>query len=128
MGFTPLEGVPMATRSGSVDPGALLYLLRERGLDADELDDALEHESGLAAPRRARRLRERRPLALAVFTYRVAGAVAAMAVALGGLDALVFTGGRRRELAPTCARAVCGAARASSATSRSRSSRPARTS
>ena len=47
MGFTPLEGVPMATRSGSVDPGALLYLLREHGLTVDELDHALEHESGL---------------------------------------------------------------------------------
>ena len=49
MGFTPLEGVPMTTRSGSVDPGALVYLLRERGLTVDELDHALEHESGLAA-------------------------------------------------------------------------------
>ena len=54
MGFTPLEGVPMATRSGSVDPGALLYLLRERGLRVDELDAALEHESGLRGPRRTR--------------------------------------------------------------------------
>ena len=49
MGFSPLEGVPMTTRSGSVDPGALIYLLRERGLSVDELDHALEHESGLAA-------------------------------------------------------------------------------
>jgi acetate kinase len=45
MGFSPLEGVPMTTRSGSVDPGALLYLLRERGLSVDELDHALEQES-----------------------------------------------------------------------------------
>ena len=100
MGFTPLEGVPMATRAGSVDPGALLYLLKHY-LTVDELDQMLEHESGLTglsgvsgdvrdlggsdAP--AARL------ALAVFTYRVATAVGAMATALGGLDALVFTAG-----------------------------------
>jgi acetate kinase len=88
MGFSPLEGVPMATRSGSVDPGALVYLLRERGLSVDELDGALEHESGLAA---LGGLDE--PLGFAVFTYRVAQAAAAMAVALGGLDALAFSGG-----------------------------------
>jgi acetate kinase len=88
MGFSPLEGVPMTTRSGSVDPGALVYVLRERGLSVDELDGALEHESGLAA---LGGLDE--PLAFAVFTYRVAQAAAAMAVALGGLDALAFSGG-----------------------------------
>jgi acetate kinase len=88
MGFSPLEGVPMATRSGSVDPGALLYLLRERGLSVEELDGALEHESGLAA---LGGLDD--PLGFAVFTYRVAQAAAAMAVALGGLDALAFSGG-----------------------------------
>src|ERR671938_252621 len=48
MGFTPLEGVPMATRAGSVDPGALVYLLREGLVDVGELEHALEHESGLA--------------------------------------------------------------------------------
>ena len=88
MGFSPLEGVPMATRSGSLDPGALLYLLRERGLTPDELDDTLEHESGLAA---LGGLDD--PLGFAVYTYRVAQAVAAMAAALGGLDALAFSGG-----------------------------------
>jgi acetate kinase len=88
MGFSPLEGVPMATRSGSVDPGALLYVLREHGLSVDELDGALEHESGLAA---LGGLDE--PLGFGVFTYRVAQAAAAMAVALGGLDTLVFSGG-----------------------------------
>jgi acetate kinase len=88
MGFSPLEGVPMATRSGSVDPGALLYLLRRRGLSPDELDHALEHESGLAA---LGGLDE--PLALHVYTYRIAQACAAMAVALGGVDAVAFTGG-----------------------------------
>jgi acetate kinase len=88
MGFSPLEGVPMATRSGSVDPGALLYLLRERGLSVEELDSSLEHESGLAA---LGGLDE--PLGFAVYTYRIAQAAAAMAVALGGVDTLAFSGG-----------------------------------
>lgn len=88
MGFSPLEGVPMATRAGSVDPGALLYLLRERGLSVDELDRALEHESGLLALGGLDH-----PLGLDVFTYRVAAAAAQMATALGGLDLLAFSGG-----------------------------------
>jgi acetate kinase len=87
MGFTPLEGLPGATRSGSVDPGALLYLLR-RGTTAEDLDRVLEHESGLAA---LGGLDEE--LGFEVFTYLVAKAVAGMAAALGGLDALVFTAG-----------------------------------
>jgi acetate kinase len=88
MGFSPLEGVPMATRSGSVDPGALIYLLREHGLTVQELDDALEHESGLAA---LGGLDD--PLGFAVYTYRIAAAVAQMTTALGGLDVLAFSGG-----------------------------------
>jgi len=88
MGFSPLEGVPMATRSGSVDPGALVYLLRERGLTVDELDAALENESGLAA---LGGLDD--PLGFAVYTYRIAGAAAQMAMALGGIDVLAFSGG-----------------------------------
>jgi acetate kinase len=87
MGFTPLEGLPGATRSGSVDPGALLYLMRQ-GVSSEELDVMLEHESGLAA---LGGLDE--PLGFAVFTYCVAKAVGAMATAIGGLDALVFTAG-----------------------------------
>ena len=88
MGFSPLEGVPMATRSGSVDPGALLYLMREHGLTAEELDHALEHESGLAA---MGGLDD--PLGFGVYAYRIAGAVAHMTMALGGLDVLAFSGG-----------------------------------
>ncbi len=88
MGFSPLEGVPMATRSGSIDPGALIYLLRERGLTLEELDGALEHESGLAA---LGGLDD--PLAFSVYTYRIAGAVAQMSMALAGLDTLAFSGG-----------------------------------
>jgi acetate kinase len=87
MGWTPLEGLPGATRSGTVDPGALLYLLRH-GTTVNELDVLLEHDSGLAA---LGGLDE--PLAFDVFTYRVASAVCAMTAGLGGLDALVFTAG-----------------------------------
>ena len=96
MGFSPLEGVPMTTRSGSVDPGALLYLMRERGLTAHDLDHALEHESGLAGlSGTSGDVRELADdgLALAVYVHRVAAAVAASAAALGGLDAIAFTGG-----------------------------------
>jgi len=88
MGFSPLEGVPMATRSGSVDPAIALYLVREHGLTLEEVDRELEHESGLAA---LGGLDE--PLGLAVFTYRVAAAAAQMAMALGGIDVLAFSGG-----------------------------------
>jgi acetate kinase len=98
MGFTPLEGVPMATRAGSVDPGVLLYLLRH-GLSLDDLEHVLEHESGLLGlSGRTERVDvlekdEAGRFALEVFAYRVAGAVAAMTTALGGLDTLVFTAG-----------------------------------
>jgi acetate kinase len=88
MGFSPLEGVPMATRSGSIDPGALLYALRERHLTVDQLDGVLEHESGLVG---LGGLDD--ALAFGVYTYRAAGAVAQMAMALGGLDVLAFSGG-----------------------------------
>jgi acetate kinase len=113
MGFTPLEGVPMATRAGSVDPGALLYLLKH-WLTVDQLDQLLEHESGLTGlsgiSGDVRELEgsdaPAARLALAVFTYRVATAVGAMATALGGLDALVFTAGIGENSAPVRA-AVC---------------------
>jgi acetate kinase len=88
MGFSPLEGVPMATRSGSVDPAIPLYLVREHGLSLEDVDRQLEHESGLAA---LGGLDD--PLGFAVYTYRVAAAAAQMAMALGGIDALAFSGG-----------------------------------
>jgi acetate kinase len=95
MGFSPLEGVPMTTRSGSVDPGAIVYLLRERHVSLDELENALEHDSGLAGLSGGDScdVREASPLALDVFVHRIAGAVAAMAAACGGIDVLAFTGG-----------------------------------
>jgi len=108
MGFSPLEGVPMTTRSGSLDPGALLYLLREHGVGAEQLDHALEFESGMKAlGGGSGDMREVRDLALDVFTYRVAAAIAAMAVALDGLDALAFTAGIGENSALVRAR-VCG--------------------
>jgi len=102
MGFTPLEGVPMATRSGSVDPGVLLYLLAA-GIDHGELAHALNERSGLLGisglpgllevEQAVHAGDERAQLALDVFVRGIAAAIAAMTTALGGLDALVFSGG-----------------------------------
>jgi acetate kinase len=88
MGFSPLEGVPMATRSGTIDPAIPLYLVREHGLSLEEVDHVLEHESGLAA---LGGLDDE--LGFEVYTYRIAAAAAQMAMALGGVDALAFSGG-----------------------------------
>jgi acetate kinase len=112
MGFTPLEGLVMATRSGSVDPGLLLWLQQHERLGVDEMAEALEHESGLlglAGTPDMRELLEREDhdaeLALGVYIHRLRAGIAAMVASLGGLDALVFTGGvgehgaRVRELA-----------------------------
>lgn len=105
MGFTPLEGLVMGTRSGSVDPGLLVWLLRHGKLTVDELDDALEHHSGLAglAEIPGGDLRDVRgaadsanaaaALALRVYGHRLRALIAAMTAAMNGLDVLVFTGG-----------------------------------
>jgi acetate kinase len=103
MGFTPLEGLVMATRSGSVDPGLLLWLLEHEMMTQPELADALEHESGLlglAGTADMRQVVERAGaedpgavLALEVYLHRLRAGIAAMAAAMGGLDVLVFTGG-----------------------------------
>jgi acetate kinase len=104
MGFSPLEGVPMTTRAGSIDPGALLYVLATRKLRRETLDHELNFESGLkglaGGSGSMLELQQRiedgdgaAMLALDVFTHRVAGAVAAMAASAGGLDALIFTAG-----------------------------------
>ncbi len=103
MGFTPLEGLVMATRSGSVDPGMLLWLLEHERLSAAELADALEHRSGLLALAGTADMREiiarcerddsSAALALEVYVHRLRAGIAAMAAALGGIDALIFTGG-----------------------------------
>jgi acetate kinase len=103
MGFTPLEGLVMATRSGSIDPGLVLWLQQRAGLSADAVGAALEHESGLVglagdADMRAvaERAAEGDPLARLgydVYLHRLRAGIAAMAAALDGLDVLVFTGG-----------------------------------
>lgn len=103
MGFTPLEGLVMATRSGSVDPGLLLWLLEHAEMEQHELATALEHQSGLLGLAGTADMREviargaggdaRAELGLAVYLERLRAGIAAMAAALGGLDALAFTGG-----------------------------------
>jgi acetate kinase len=99
MGFTPMEGLVMATRSGDVDPGLVLWLLRH-GLDADALERGLDREGGLRglagdADMRAVLARndDDARLAIDVYVHRLRAAIAAMAAAMDGLDALVFTGG-----------------------------------
>ncbi len=103
MGFTPLEGLIMATRSGSVDPGLVLWLQTHAGLPAAEIGEALEHRSGLeglagtsdmaAVLRRSEAGEARARLALDTYLHRLRALVAAMAAAMGGLDAITFTGG-----------------------------------
>ena len=103
MGFTPLEGLVMATRSGSVDPGLVVWLQERHGLSAREVGDALEHRSGLAALAGTADMREvvsrmdsgdeEARVAFAVYCYRLRAAIAAMVAALSGVDAVAFTGG-----------------------------------
>jgi acetate kinase len=103
MGFTPVDGLVMSTRSGALDPGLLLWLQTSAGMSADDLTDALMHRSGLAALAgtgdmgavvdRATAGEPEGALALAVYLHRLRAQIAAMAAAIGGLDTLVFTGG-----------------------------------
>lgn len=102
MGFTPLEGLVMASRAGSIDPGVPLWLIKH-GLSREDVDSALERDSGLRGltgtgdMRRIRELAEERDVtalaALDVYHHRLRACAAAMTASLGGLDALVFTGG-----------------------------------
>ena len=103
MGLTPSGGLIMGTRSGDLDPGVLIYLMREKGFDADRLEDIVDHQAGLlgisGVAGDMRRLHEAAAanpgarLAIKMFCYSVRKALAAMAAALGGVDAIVFTGG-----------------------------------
>lgn len=103
MGFTPLEGLVMATRSGTVDPGLVLWLQQNAGLSANDVIDALEHRSGLKGLAGTSDMREvlareamgdhSARLAVDVYIHRLTSSVAAMAASMGGLDAVVFTGG-----------------------------------
>jgi acetate kinase len=103
MGLTPLEGLVMGTRSGDLDPGVVLYLMR-RGMSERDLDDLLNHRSGLLGisgrtgdvrdlEKAAAEGDARAELALSIFAYRVTKYIGAYAAVLGGLDALVFTAG-----------------------------------
>src|SRR6516162_4394132 len=104
MGFTPLEGLMMATRSGSIDPSIVLHVQQRHGLSAEQVESALNRESGLlgvsgiSADMRqvlaaAREGHDQAQLALGIYTHRVRQAIGALAVIMGGIDALVFTAG-----------------------------------
>jgi acetate kinase len=103
MGLTPTGGVIMGTRTGDLDPGILLYLIREKKLDAEELEDLVDHQSGLLGISNLssdmRRLHQAASsnvdarLAIEMFCYSVRKQIAAMIAALGGIDMVVFTGG-----------------------------------
>jgi len=115
MGFTPLEGLVMATRSGSLDPGLVLWLSTDAGIPAAELADALEHRSGLLGLAGTADMRQviarddsAARLALGVYIRRLCQEIAAMTVSLGGLDALVFTGGVGEHAPEVRRRAVDG--------------------
>ncbi|MBX9579107.1 MAG: acetate/propionate family kinase, partial [Gemmataceae bacterium] len=117
MGFTPADGLVMSTRSGSLDPGVLLYLMARHGMDAAALQHLIYHESGLLGVSGLsgdmRTLLEspdpRAAEAAELFVYRVGREIGSLAAALGGLDALVFTGGIG-ENAPAIRARVCRAA------------------
>ena len=119
MGFTPLEGLMMGTRSGSVDPGLLLHVLRRKGVTPDELDTILNHESGLLGISGVSAdMREvlaavdkghvRARLAVEIFCHRVRQTIGAMTATLGGIDALVFTAGVGENAAPIRQRCCTG--------------------
>jgi acetate kinase len=104
MGLTPTGGIPMGTRSGDLDPGILLYLLRSEKLGADQLEDLLNHQSGLfalsagesdvkALEQRAQSNDKNAALALDVFAISVRKVIGSYMALLGGVDLLVFTGG-----------------------------------
>jgi acetate kinase len=103
MGLTPMGGIMMGTRCGDVDPGAMIFAVRNGAKTPDELEHIFEKESGLAGVsglsndvRELMRARAETPaadLALRMFSYQTKKEVAAMAAVLGGLDTLVFTGG-----------------------------------
>jgi acetate kinase len=117
MGFTPLDGLPMGTRCGALDPGVVLYLLLRKRLAAEEIERMLYHESGwlgvsgVSGDMRDL-LQSSEPAAaeaVDLFVYRTAREIGSLAAALGGLDALVFTGGIG-ENSPRIRESICTAA------------------
>jgi acetate kinase len=118
MSFTPLDGLPMATRCGALDPGVLLHLLAQPGISAARLSHLLYHESGLlgvsgaSGDLRALRAADTPAAreAIALFVYQLRRELGALVAVLGGLDVLVFTAGIGENDAPMRA-AVCDDAR-----------------
>jgi acetate kinase len=117
MGFTPLEGLMMGSRSGSVDPGVLIYLLREHNYTADQLEEILYQQSGLLGVSGiSSDMREilaamdrgdpRARLAFDIYAHRLVREIGSMLAVLGGADALVFTGGVGENCAPLRDRAA----------------------
>lgn len=104
MGFTPMDGLMMGTRPGSLDPGILLYIQQHKGFSAGQIDHALNHDSGFLGvsgvssdfrkvEEAALQGNERAKLAIDIYARRVREAIGALTVTLGGIDALIFTGG-----------------------------------
>ena len=118
MGFTPLEGLVMATRAGNFDPGAILYLARHAGITEPEMSEALDRKGGLQALAGTSDMREilkriadgdeQAELAFDVYVHRLRALIASMAAAMNGLDALVFTGGVGENAPLVRAAAVAG--------------------
>ena len=118
MGFTPLEGLMMGTRSGSIDPAIVTYLMRQQGASPDQMDHILNEQSGLLGiSGMSSDMREilqgrksgntRAGLAFDIFIHRLRTSIGAMAAALGGIDALIFTAGIG-ERSPDVRAAACG--------------------
>jgi acetate kinase len=114
MGFSALDGLPMGTRSGQLDPGVVLYLMHQEGLNADQIMHLLYHDSGLKGlsgiSHDMRTLlaahADEAKQAIDYYVFRLAREIGAMAAVLGGIDGLVFTGGIGEHAAPIRARAL----------------------
>jgi acetate kinase len=116
MGFTAVDGLMMGTRTGAIDPGVLLYLMQQRGMDAAAIEDLLYRRSGLLGvsgiASDMRTLRQSKAPeaaeAIALFVYRIVREIGSMAAALGGVDAVVFTAGIGEHDAATRAEVIAG--------------------
>ena len=114
MGFSTIDGIPMATRSGAIDPGVIFHFMARMGLSREEVEDIIYHKSGLiglsgiSADSRVLLENDRHEAreAIEVFTFRIAGEIARLSATIGGLDTLVFTAGIG-EHQPAVRRAVC---------------------
>ena len=117
MGLTPLEGLMMGTRSGSIDPSILVYLIRRHGYTADQIDDILNRQSGLLGVsglsgdmreilEAIQEGNQRARLAYEIYAHRLVREIGGMLAVLGGVDAIIFTGGVGENCAPL-RREVC---------------------